>query len=175
VVDHRVGALDPVFVAATVVGYAGLIWIALAPILAAWARAPILRTTLVTAAAVWSADLLATLLKSAFDRPRPFESHHVDVLVSGTVGASLPSGHAATAFAGAVVLRGLLGRGGPALFALATVIAVSRVYVGVHYPFDVLVGALLGALVGLAALAVVRALRTSSEGRLRSGGSPRAG
>jgi undecaprenyl-diphosphatase len=175
VVDHRVGALDPIFVAATVVGYAGLVWVALAPVLAAWARRPVLKTTLVTAATVWSADLIATLLKIAFDRPRPFEAVEVDVLVGGTVGGAMPSGHAATAFAGATVLSLLLGRFAPALFGLALVILVSRVYVGVHYPLDVVAGAGLGLAVGLAAAVLVRAPRMPSRGRLRSGGSPRAG
>jgi membrane-associated phospholipid phosphatase len=98
----------------------------------------------------------------------------VDVLVGGTVGGAMPSGHAATAFAGAVVLWRLLDRWGPALFALAVAVSVSRVYVGVHYPSDVVVGAALGAAFGLAAVALVRARRRPSAGRLRSGGSPRA-
>jgi undecaprenyl-diphosphatase len=167
--------LDGLFAAATIVGYAGLVWIALAPALAAWARRPILRTTLITAAAVWSADLVATLLKTVIDRPRPEEAMGVDVLVGGTVGGAMPSGHAATSFAGAVALSWLLGRWAPALFALAVAVAASRVYVGVHYPSDVLVGAVLGAAFGLAAVGLVRARRTPSAGRLRSGGSPRAG
>jgi undecaprenyl-diphosphatase len=61
----------------------------------------------------------------------------------------MPSSHAANAF-GQAILFGLLYRSVRwPLLALAALIAVSRVFVGVHYPADVLVGALLGALVAL--------------------------
>ena len=160
------------FIGASAIGYAGLVWILLAPALAAWTRQPLLRTTLVTAGTVWFADLTAIALKSVFERPRPFERlGEVDALLGATVGASMPSGHAATSFAGAVVLAGLVRRATPALFALAVLIAVSRVYVGVHYPLDILAGAVLGAAVALGVLWLVRAPRTRSGVPPRSAGS----
>ena len=61
---------------------------------------------------------------------------------------SFPSGHSASAFAFAVAVGGVLPALRPALRAAASVVAFSRVYTGVHYPSDVLVGATLGALVG---------------------------
>ncbi|MDP9285952.1 MAG: phosphatase PAP2 family protein [Actinomycetota bacterium] len=70
--------------------------------------------------------------------------------------SSFPAGHAATAFAGAVVLSVVAPRLAPAFLGLAVLIAISRVYVGVHYPTDVLAGAVLGALVGAAGAAVLR-------------------
>jgi undecaprenyl-diphosphatase len=107
---------------------------------------------------VWASDLLATGLKAVFDRPRPFERlAEADPLLGGTVGASLPSGHAATSFAGAVLLAALVGRAVPFLFALAVLVSWSRVYVGVHYPLDLLAGAALGTAVALAVLALLRA------------------
>lgn len=152
-------------------------WVALAPALAVWVRRPILGLTLTTAAAVWSADLLATALKGVFERPRPFETlAHADPLLGATVAGSMPSGHAATSFAGAVVLTALLRRGGPVFFLLAAAIAFSRVYVGVHYPLDVLAGAVLGAAVGAAvALLVLRTPRRTSGALPRSGGAPPPG
>jgi undecaprenyl-diphosphatase len=128
------------------------------------------------AACVWAADLLALALKAATDRPRPFETiPHADPLIGATVGQSMPSGHAATSFAGAVVLTYLLPRGAPLFFLLATAVAFSRVYVGVHYASDVLVGALLGTAVGLAGVGLLRLLRPSGAGRRRSEAVPPAG
>jgi undecaprenyl-diphosphatase len=70
--------------------------------------------------------------------------------------ASFPSGHAATAFAAAVAVALVYPRLGRPLLALAVVIAVSRVYLGVHYVLDVAVGTLLGIAVGIAAAWFIR-------------------
>ena len=171
------GWLDPVFVALSIVGYAGLVWVALAPAIALATRRPVLGLTLTTAAAVWSADIAATLLKRVFDRPRPFEAlTDADPLLGATLGASMPSGHAATSFAGAVVLSALVRRWAPAFFVLATAIAFSRVYVGVHYPLDVLAGAFLGAAFGAAvAVLVLRTPRRTSVAPRRSEEAPPPG
>ena len=140
-------------------------------------RRPVLRLTLATAGAVWSADLIAIALKVAFERPRPFETlAYADPLLRATLGTSMPSGHATTSFAGAVVLTVLLRRGAPGLFLLAAAIAFSRIYVGVHYPLDVLAGAALGATVGaLVGLIVVRIPRRPSEVLRRSEEAPPPG
>lgn len=158
------------------VGFAGLVWIALAPFVAYLAKRNALFATAFTAACVWSADLLALGLKAATGRPRPFETiPQADPLIGATVGQSMPSGHAATSFAGAVVLSYLLPRSAPYMFLLAVAIAFSRIYVGVHYPSDVAAGAALGAAVGLAGVLLLRLLRRTSGGRRRSEEAPRAG
>jgi undecaprenyl-diphosphatase len=170
VVEHRVAPLDWPFVALSAAAHAGLLWIALALVLAVVAGKPPLATTLITAATVWTADLLASAIKIAVDRERPYEVvAAADPLLRWDLGSSFPSGHAATSVAGAIVLAFLLGRWGWALGALAAAVCFSRVYIGVHYPLDVVCGALLGAAVGLAAVAVVRRLRSTSAARPRSG------
>lgn len=176
VVEHRAGWLDPVFVGLSAIGYSGLVWIALAALLAYLGRQSFPFPVALTAACVWSADLIALGLKAATNRPRPFETiPQADPLMGATVGQSLPSGHAATSFAGAVVLTYLFPRSAPYAFLLAAAIAFSRVYVGVHYPSDVLAGAALGAWVGLAGVLVVRPRRPTSGARRRSEGAPRTG
>lgn len=174
-VEHRVGWLDWLFVTLSVVGYAGLVWVALAPLLALWGRRAVLMTTLLVAGTVWASDLLATGLKATFDRPRPFETvPEADPLLGGVVAASMPSGHAATSFAGAVLLTFLVGRAVPFLFALAVLISFSRVYVGVHYPFDVVAGAAVGTAVALAVVALLKwvpRVRPRPSGALRRSGA----
>jgi undecaprenyl-diphosphatase len=155
-----------VFVGLSVVGYGGLVWIALAPLVAYLVRASVLRTTGLVVACVWASDLMASLLKVAVDRPRPFERiPEADPLLGGITGNSFPSGHAATSAAGALVLALVAPRAAPYLALLAGAIAFSRIYVGVHYPLDVLAGALLGFVVAGAVLAAVRLLLPTSADR----------
>lgn len=112
-----------------------------------------------TALAVFAADLLANGLKLATDRPRPYVADPgQDPLTRAVLEVSFPSGHAATAFAGATALLRFLPRRAVPLYVLAAAIAWSRVYVGVHYVSDVVVGAGLGVATTLLLLLAVRRL-----------------
>ena len=63
---------------------------------------------------------------------------------------SFPSGHSASSFAAATVFAFALTRRRAAIiWALAATVAFSRIYIGVHYPLDVVVGALIGVLIGV--------------------------
>jgi undecaprenyl-diphosphatase len=175
VVEHRVDALDPLVVALSRLGSFGLIWIFAAAVAAvAWRRPDVLW---LTAASVAAADLVALALKTAIGRPRPYVRFpDQEPLLRTAFDYSLPSGHAATSFAAATVLVRFAPRLAPALFPLAAAIAWSRVYVGVHYPSDILLGALLGVAVGLAvAAAAPRARRRLEAARRRSPPPPPPG
>lgn len=68
---------------------------------------------------------------------------------------SFPSGHTTVAFAVAIALQGEGAALGPASLGLAIAIAMSRVYLGQHYPLDIAAGALLGSVAGLATRAII--------------------
>lgn len=83
-------------------------------------------------------------------RPRPFTAHpSVHVLLSRSTDPSFPSDHAAAAFAIATVAVLVRPRLGVAAVVLAFLVAYARVYVGAHYPGDVLGGAVVGIIVGV--------------------------
>jgi undecaprenyl-diphosphatase len=125
------------------------LWIVIALVLcAAYRRWGVLAMTVI---AVVVADWSAMGLKALIDRPRPpLRYAEPKTLVHVPHDASFPSGHAATSFAAATMLSFAFPRFAPFLYVLAAAVAFSRVYVGVHYPLDVIGGAFLGVLVAAA-------------------------
>lgn len=90
------------------------------------------------------------IIKPSVQRERPeFVLKDVQLRTTSHSGFSFPSNHAANNFAAATILSFDLIPLTPVFFALASIIAISRVYVGVHFPFDVLGGAILGILCAL--------------------------
>ena len=91
------------------------------------------------------------VLHSAWDRPRPYETHRIGHPWSSSTDASFPSDHASAALAIAFAVLTFDAVAGAVLLAAAVLIAVGRVFIGAHYPGDV--GASL--LVAIAAALVV--------------------
>jgi membrane-associated phospholipid phosphatase len=162
VATHRVATLDDLFVALGTVEKLGLVWV-LAAIAIGWARRCGLWGTATLAATValatLAADSVSFAVKDLTNRQRPFEAHPQIHPLYVVHSSSFPAGHAATAFAGAVVLAYVAPRAAPLLGVIAGLIGASRVYVGVHYPTDVLAGAAIGIAVGAVAVLLLRTLR----------------
>ncbi len=101
-------------------------------------------------------SISASLIKPYVGRLRPCNTPdlqpYVHLLVGCGSGLSFPSSHAANHFALAAFMAGTLGKAYPKtrkwMWAWAALVGYSQVYVGVHFPGDVLVGALLGMVIG---------------------------
>jgi undecaprenyl-diphosphatase len=90
--------------------------------------------------------LIAQLIAGLWDRPRPYAAHPGDahLFISPSPDPSFPSDHATAAFAIAMAIWLRSRRAGQVAFAVAGLLAVSRVVVGTHYPSDVIAGAMIG-------------------------------
>ncbi len=149
----RFDALTPLMKFITSLGNAGIIWILLTLILLL-----IPKTRRIGILCVISLLLNVlfcnVLVKQLVARPRPYTRiQDLILLVKPARDYSFPSGHTSASFAVAwIVLKKLPKKAGVPLFVLAVLIAFSRLYVGIHYPSDVLGGFLLGTAVSLSVL-----------------------
>lgn len=128
----------------TVVGTAGFLWgvFAFAAFLLTGLK---LLDLLVPWAAVAGSWTVAEGTKYLFDRARPFIwDTEVAPLIKTPSSSSFPSGHSATAAAGALTLSVIYPSFTPLLVPAGLLVILSRVYLGVHFPVDVLAGAAIG-------------------------------
>lgn len=106
-----------------------------------------------------SSSLVEFPIKSYFKRQRPFITIIQAIVIGKKPGSwSFPSGHSAAAFAGAYLLAKRYPRWSPLTYTAAALVAFSRMYLGDHYPGDVLSGSLSGVLFAIAFRWVARKL-----------------
>ncbi len=98
-----------------------------------------------------AALIVVELIRYFYLRPRPFVALEIESLINHDPTGSFPSRHAVGAFVISVVIWQINKKTGCILFLLAAVTGLSRIMVGVHYPLDILAGALLAIVTGLLA------------------------
>lgn len=140
------GAWDGLWVFITHLGDAGLLWIAMGILLLFFKKTrPIGFTVLLSL--LFDYLLINVTLKDLISRPRPFVVNEaiVTLISQPSPFRSFPSGHSGGSFAAMFALYKWVPKkvGIPALI-LATLVALSRLYVGVHYPTDIIAGCLIG-------------------------------
>lgn len=146
----RNDVLTPIFKFVTTLGNAGMIWIVLSVGLLIPKKTRRVGV-LALVSLLFSALIDNVILKNVVARTRPYDLiEGLTSLVGAQKDYSFPSGHTGSAFAAAVVMfRGLPKKFGIPILVFACLMGLSRLYVGVHYPSDVLGGVLIGTGVAL--------------------------
>ena len=158
--DHiRCGILDNFFPYITHLGTAGSFWILLTAVLMCFKKTR--RAAVCSAIALLGSLVLNNMiLKPLVGRVRPYEViEGLKLIGKRATDPSFPSGHTAASIASAVALcRFLKKRYSIPLLALALLIGFSRLYIGIHYPTDVLMGLLDGIALGIAGILIENAM-----------------
>ena len=153
----RMPVLNEIMCFITRLGDKGYIWIAFAIVMLLFKRTR--RAGAVCAAALLLSLLVTNItLKNIIQRIRPYEViNSLKILVDAEHSFSFPSGHSSSSLAaGWAMFRTLPKKWGVPALALGIVIALSRMYVGVHYPTDVLGGVIIGVTVAELAILICR-------------------
>lgn len=146
------GFMDSFWVFITSLADKGWFWILISVILLFFKKTRVVGVTAIFAL-IFNHVLTNMVLKDLIGRPRPYViSTEIVTLIKHLSSYSFPSGHTSSSFAAAFVLLRMLPKkaGIPAII-LAAMIGFSRMYVGVHYPTDVLGGIAVGLLCSILA------------------------
>jgi undecaprenyl-diphosphatase len=130
-------------VLASALGAGGFLWIVIGSIAGIFPRHTAAMWRLWLAVAI-SFVVVDDVVKPFVERARPFEVVEIQLIDARPASASFPSGHAAMAAAGALALTRMWPHCAWVVGPVAALIALSRIYLGVHWPSDVLAGSALG-------------------------------
>jgi len=91
---------------------------------------------------------IAELIHLLWPRPRPFVENSVQVLINHAPTPSFPSGHASACFALSYIVYHYNKKAGIIFFIASFLVSIARVFVGVHWPLDIIGGAIVGIIAG---------------------------
>lgn len=100
--------------------------------------------TLAILSGIFARFIVVSIIRWLLERSRPFVENHVNLLVDHVNQSAFPSGHAAFFFAVSTVVYLYNKKAGILFFIAGFLISISRVFVGIHWPSDILAGALVG-------------------------------
>ena len=150
------GPLDVFMSNITELGHAGIFWIILAVALMCFKRTRLLGIS-VAFTLIMSLVIGNMVLKPLFHRARPYEATgFTDLLVKKPKDYSFPSGHTYASFGAAWVIWYYYRKPGIAALVLAVIISLSRLYLYVHYPTDVLAGFFIGSFFAFVTVKLIR-------------------
>lgn len=138
---------DSVMIAVSKLGNGGFIWIAIGVILllAGWKNRKYIQWGLTVLLSLGTNALVCNLLlKPLVARTRPYDVLGYEILIPPLSDYSFPSGHTSASFAAATAIYAINRKWGIAAYVFAALMGISRLYLGVHFVTDVVVGALIG-------------------------------
>ena len=115
--------------------------------------------TITTVTVIFNDAICYQILKPLFNRPRPCVELLNAAFYGGCSGnGSFPSNHASNIFTLATFFASVFKNTALLVFTIASLVSISRVYLGVHYPLDVIAGAFIGLLIGSLGVRLYRKL-----------------
>ena len=162
----RSGFLDKIFPNITHLGDAGVFWLVLTAILLCFKKTR--KAGVFSLGALLGSVLINNaILKNAIGRTRPYELiDSLKLIGKAASDPSFPSGHTAASFASCTaILPNVKKRWWAPLILMAVLISFSRIYIGIHYPSDVVAGFASGVILGIAANVIGNKVITRWEKR----------
>ena len=167
----RCDFLDAVMPVITLLGDAGIFWIAVAVVMLLIPKYRKIGLSMGLALLIGVLVCNVTM-KPLFARIRPYDfqlehfGNTIPLLIAAPHDFSFPSGHTLASFEGAVSIFAYHRKSGTAALLLAAMIAFSRLYLMVHYPMDVITGAVLGSAFAFIAVRLTGWICRRTEGNL---------
>ncbi len=140
--------LDTLMPVITAFGNRGMLWILIALFMLAIRKYRINGIILLFALAI-CALLTNIILKIPIARPRPCWIYEIPLLIPNPTDYSFPSGHTSASFTSAIIIAYSNKKCGIIAYIMALLISFSRLYLYVHFPSDVIAGAIIGTLIGI--------------------------